>query len=93
MAARMAADGTSDLSSTYRYERAYLTGLCLEPNYTMLSMLGYQSEGSNPPTRRLWREFNRRLDLRSPDSITLNEISRVAQDIMMKLEYSQGYSR
>ncbi len=93
MAARMVADGTSDLSSTYRYERAYLTGLYLEPNYTMLSMLGYQSEGPNPPTRRLWREFNRRLDLRSPDSITLNEISRVAQDIMMKLEYSQGYSR
>ncbi len=93
MAGRMVADRTSDFSSTYRYQRAYLTGLYLEPNYTMLSLLGCSSEGSNCPTRRLWREFNRRLDLRSPDSITLDEISRVAQDIMMKLEYSQGYDR
>ncbi len=91
MAARMVADRASDFSSTYRYERAYLTGLYLEPNYTMLAMLGSPLEGYDSPTRRLWREFSNRLDLRNPDSITRDEISRVAQQILVKLEYSEGY--
>ena len=86
MAARMTADRNSRLSSAYRYQRAYLTGLYLEPNYTMVSLLGYQSTEHNEPASELWKEFTRRLNMACPDGITLNQISEAAREIFEKLE-------
>jgi len=86
MGARMVVDRNSQLSSAYRYQRAYLTGLYLEPNYTMVSLLGYQSAEHNQPAIELWKEFNRRLNMAYPDGITLDQISEAAREIFERLE-------
>ncbi len=89
MADRMAADGETDFSSGTRYQRAYLTGLYREPTYTMFALLGDQATRHNPWTARLHQEFDRRLDLKRPDRISLGDISTAAREIFEKLEYSQ----
>lgn len=87
MAARMVVDVNSPFSVEDKYQRVYLTGLYLEPNYTLLSLLEEQS-AHNPSAKKLYEEFGKRLDMKNLDRITLDEISEVAGEIFEELEDS-----
>jgi len=86
MASRLAADRDAPFSPEYKYQRAYLTGLSLEPNFTMIGLLGYQSEKHNPAAAMLWREFDRRLMMRYPSEIRLYQVSETAEQLLSELE-------
>jgi hypothetical protein len=88
MAARMVADRNAPFSPEYRYQRAYLTGLYLEPSYTMLSLLDYPSKETNPAAAELWNQFSWRLYICNPNEITLDRISETARQIFEELEDS-----
>jgi hypothetical protein len=92
MGARMAADQDSNLQSDYRYLRACLTGLSLNPNYTMFYILKTSSPNSyNPLVRKRWEEFRQRLDITYSDEITLDQISKVSQEIFNKVKNSSAH--
>jgi hypothetical protein len=87
MGARMVADQDSNFRSDYQYLRACLTGLSLNPNHTMFYVLKTSSPNSNNPLiRKGWKDLRHRLDITHPDEITLDQISKAAQDILKKLE-------
>ena len=89
MGARMVADQTSNLRPDYQYLRACLTGLSLNPNHTMFYLLKTSSPNSyNPLVRKGWEDLRHQLDITYPDQITLDQISKVAKDILKKLEDS-----
>ena len=89
MGGRMVADQDSNFSSDYQYLRACLTGLSLNPNHTMFYLLKTSSPNSyNPLVRKGWEDLRRRLDVTYPDEITLDQISKAAQDILKRLEDS-----
>jgi hypothetical protein len=89
MGARIAADRDNDLPSDYRYLRACLTGLSLNPNHTMFYLLRAGSmHASSPKARKGWGAFSQRLNLTYPDQITLKQISESSQAILDSLEES-----
>ncbi|MCJ7747242.1 MAG: hypothetical protein MUP27_05825 [Desulfobacterales bacterium] len=89
MGARMAADRDSNFPPDYQYLRACLTGLSLNPNHTMLYMLKTSiPDSNNPQVRKGWEDLRKRLDITYPDQITLEQISKVAQEILEKMEES-----
>ncbi len=89
MGVRLVADQDSNFPSDYQYLRACLTGLSLNPNYTLFYLLKTNSPYSyNPLVRRGWEDFCHRLDFVYLDEITLNQISNAAKDILKKLEDS-----
>jgi len=87
MGARMAADQDLELSSGYRYLRALFTGLSLEPNYTMF-YLSRQYHHYDPAINKIMEEFKGRIGISDPDSVTLDKISKAAQEMVKKLEGS-----
>jgi hypothetical protein len=89
MAARMVADGDGSLSAKARYQRAYLTGLYVEPNYTMVGLLVDRSE-DDPWAGELWRLFIGRLKTTHIRRVSLDEISLAARDILDYLEGPVG---
>jgi len=92
MGARMAADQDSNFQSDYQYLRACLTGLSLNPNYTMAYLLkGSSSNSYNPLVRKGWEEFRQRLDITDSDEITLDQISKVSQEIFEKVKNSSTH--
>ena len=92
MATRMAADQRSPFSPAYRYQRAYLAGLSLEPNYTMMTLLELYSwerySQHNPWARELSNKFHKKLGMTYPDKVTLDHISWAAGEILEELDDS-----
>jgi hypothetical protein len=89
MGARMVADRNNNFPSDYQYLRACLTGLSLNPNYTMFYIFKTEKlyTYSSLATKG-WKAFSQRLDLTYPDQITLEQISEMSQDIFNSLEDS-----
>jgi hypothetical protein len=89
MGARMVADQDSNFPSDYQYLRTCLTGLSLNPNYTMFCILKTSRPNSyNPLVRKGWKDFSDRLDITFPDEVTLDQISKISQEIFEKVENS-----
>jgi hypothetical protein len=89
MGARSVADQDSNFRPDYQYLRACLTGLSLNPNYTMVYLLKtYSPTSYNPLVRKGWEDFRYRLDFTYLEEITLDQISKAAKDILKKLEDS-----
>jgi hypothetical protein len=89
MGARMVADRNNNFPSDYQYLRACLTGLSLNPNFTMFCILKTESlYAFSPMAQKGWEAFSQRLDLTYPDQITLEQISEMSQDIFKSLEDS-----
>jgi hypothetical protein len=89
MGAKMAADRDSNFPPDYQYLRACLTGLSLNPNHTMFYILKTgRPNGNHPRVRKAWKDLHQRLDLTYPDQITLEQISKGAQEILDGLENS-----
>jgi hypothetical protein len=89
MGARMAADRNNNLPSDYRYLRACLTGLSLNPNHTMFYMMKAERLHTfSPKAKKGWTAFSQRLDPTSLDKITLEQISEMSQSILNSLEDS-----
>jgi hypothetical protein len=85
MSARMAADQELQLQPGYRYLRALFTGLSLEPNYTMF-YLSRQYHHYDPAINKIMEEFKGRIGISDPDSVTLDKISKAAQEMLKKLD-------
>jgi hypothetical protein len=89
MGARMAADRNNNFPRDYQYLRACLTGLSLNPNYTMFYILKTERLYTySPMARKGWKAFLQHLDLTYLDKITLDQISETSQDIFKSLEDS-----
>ncbi len=86
MGAKVVAEHNNSLSAERRYERAYLTGLYIEPNRTMVTLLWYLSGEDNPSATKLWEAFRNRLDIDHPNRITLDQISEAAAEILKEFE-------
>ncbi len=84
MGASMAADQELQLQPGYRYLTALFTGLSLKPNYTMF-YLSRQYHHYDPAINKIMEEFKGRIGISDPDSVSLDKISKVAQD-MLKME-------
>ena len=89
MGARIAADRNNNFPSDYQYLRACLTGLSLNPNYTMFYILKTgRMYTFSPMAKKGWKAFSQRPNLTYPDQITLEQISEMSQDIFKSLEDS-----
>jgi hypothetical protein len=86
MGARIVADRNNNFPSDYQYLRACLTGLSLNPNYTIFYILKTEKLYIYTPlAKKGWKAFSQRLDLTYPDQITLEQISEMSQDIFDSL--------
>jgi hypothetical protein len=92
MGARLAADKDLQLEPRCRYLRALFTGLSWNPNYTMF-YLSHQHDSGNLPALKALEKFKQRGGMTDPDEITLEQISRVAQEIVEKLEESSDQDK
>jgi hypothetical protein len=87
MAARMAADRETAFSQRYKYERAYLTGLAVRPNYTLFNFLA--SYGlCNTLTRSLAVEVRRQLRMTFAPELNGEIISLIVQKILTERQDS-----
>jgi len=92
MGARMAADQDSNLSYDYQYLRACLTGLSLNPNHTMFYLLKTRTPNSyHPLVRKGWEDFEQSFNIKYPDQITPDQISKVSQRILEKVNNHQSF--
>ncbi len=89
MGARMEADRNNNLPFDYQYLRACLSGLSLNPNYTMFYILkAARFHAFSPKAKKGWNVFLQRLGLHSLDKITLEQIAEMSQDIFKSIEDS-----
>jgi hypothetical protein len=91
MGARMAADQGSVFRPGERYLRALFTGLSLQPNYTMFYLSKHYHH--SPATLKFLDEFRKRIDMTDPGEITLDQISRVAQEFLEKMDESLNQNK
>lgn len=90
MAGRMMADQESGLRSDYQYLRGCLTGLSLHPNFMMVYLLKRGTPNSyHPVVRKGWEDFTQSFDLKYPDEITLDRISRISRQIFERVDKHQ----
>jgi hypothetical protein len=92
MGARMVADQDLQFQREHRYLRALFTAFSLEPNFTMF-YLSHQYNDYSPSVRKYLDEFRGRIDRSNPDEISLDQISRVARDILKKMEESLNQNK
>jgi hypothetical protein len=81
MGARTMADKETAFSERYKYERAYLTGLAVRPQYTLFNYLATYGL-CNTLTRSLADEVHRQLSIMGMREIDENSISLIAQKIL-----------
>jgi len=87
MAARMKTDQDSGFQSDYQYLRACLTGLSLHPNLFMVYLLKTGTPNSyHPVVKKGWEGFTQSFNLKYPDEITLDRISKVSQQILERVD-------
>ncbi len=87
MGASMAADQELELRPGYRYLRALFTGLSLEPTYTIF-YLSRRYHHYDPAINKIMEEFRGRIGTSDPNFVTLERISKVAQEMLKKLKDS-----
>lgn len=87
MGARMMADKETSFSARYKYERAYLTGLALYPQYTLFNYLATYGL-CNTLTRSLADEVHMQLSIMGTREVNLEIISMTAQKILAEREDS-----
>ena len=86
MAARMAADQGSTLHSDYQYLRAMLTGLSLNPNYTLFYILiSSQPHYRQTQVRKVIKEAGGRVDFTCLEQLTLERISEISSELLKKM--------
>jgi hypothetical protein len=92
MGGRMIVDQDSSFRSDYQYLRACLTGLSLNPNFTMFYLLKTRTPNSyHPLVRKGWEDFEQSFDIKYLDQITLGQISKVSQRILEKVKNHQSF--
>jgi hypothetical protein len=87
MGARMTADKETSFSARYKYERAYLTGLAVHPQYTLFNYLATYGL-CNTLTRSLAEEVHKQLRIMETQEISVEIISQTAQRILAEREDS-----
>lgn len=91
MAARMMADQDSSLRHDHQYLRACLTGLSRHPNFLMVYLLKMGTPNSyHHLVKKGWEDFTESFDLKYPDEITLERISKVSQRVFEKVNNHQS---
>jgi hypothetical protein len=87
MAARMAGDKGLRLHPEERYLRSLLSGLSEYPTYTLFYIMSQSRPYSNKPSvKKIWKETNSRLNLSSPERISLVQISQVSRELLQRME-------
>jgi hypothetical protein len=87
MGARMMADKDTSFSARYKYERAYLTGLAVHPQYTLFNYLATYGL-CNTLTRSLAGEVRTQLRIMDVREINMEIISQTAQNILTERQDS-----
>jgi len=87
MGARMMADKEMFFSARYKYERAYLTGLAVRPQYTLFNYLATYGL-CNTLTRSLAVEVHKQLSLMGTREINVEIMSQTAQNILAERQDS-----
>jgi hypothetical protein len=87
MGARMMADKEISFSARYKYERAYLAGLAVHPQYTLFHYLATYGM-CNTLTRSLAVELRTRLSIMGTQEINGEIISQLAQQILAERQDS-----
>jgi len=87
MGARMMADKETSFSARYKYERAYLTGLAVRPQYTLFNYLVTYGL-CNTLTRSLAVEVRKQLRIMGVRQINVEIISQAAQKILAERQDS-----
>ena len=87
MGARMVADKETPFSVRYKYERAYLTGLAVYPQYTLFNFLTTYGL-CNPLTRSLGVEVHKQLSVMGLREVNGEIISLTAQKILAERQDS-----
>jgi hypothetical protein len=82
MGARMMADKETSFSERYKYERAYLTGLAMHPQYTLFNYLATYGM-CNTLTRSLATEVHMQLNVMGMQEVNEDIISQIAQRILV----------
>ncbi len=81
---------TSGSKQTANIKEPSSGGLFVAPNHTILRLLDpsvHHSDGEcNVFVKKVWHDFSARLDLGYPDRVTLDQISKAAQDIFRQME-------
>ena len=87
MGARMMADKETSFSARYKYERAYLTGLAVRPQYTLFNYLATYGL-CNTLTRSLAVEVHKQLSIMGTQEINVEIMSQTAQNILAERQDS-----
>ena len=87
MGARMMADKEVSFSARYKYERAYLTGLAVHPQYTLFNYLATFGL-CNTLTRSLAIEVHTQLSIMGRREVNMDIISQTAQKILAERQDS-----
>jgi hypothetical protein len=87
MGARMMADKETSFSARYKYERAYLTGLAVRPQYTLFNYLATYGL-CNTLTRSLAVEVRKQLSIMGTQEINVEIIAQTAQTILAERQDS-----
>ncbi len=87
MGARAMADKETSFSARYKYERAYLTGLAVRPQYTLFNYLATYGM-CNTLTRSLAVEVRKQLSMMGAQEIDVEIMSQTAQKILAERQDS-----
>jgi hypothetical protein len=87
MGARVVADKETSFSARYKYERAYLTGLAVRPQYTLFNYLATYGL-CNTLTRSLAVEVHKQLSTMGAREINVEIMSQTAQNILAERQDS-----
>jgi hypothetical protein len=87
MGARLMADKETTLSERYKYERAYLTGLAVHPQYTLFNYLATYGL-CNTLTRSLAVAVHTQLRIMGTQEVNAEIISQTAQSILTERQDS-----
>jgi len=87
MGARVMADKETSFSARYKYERAYLTGLAVHPQYTLFNYLATYGL-CNTLTRSLAVAVRTQLKIMGTQEINMEIVSQTAQTILAERQDS-----
>lgn len=83
----MRRDQDLPLHPEFKYLKAILNGLSLNPSYTLFYLLREEKPSSyKPSVRKVWEEVRAGLIFSSPETVHLERISQISRELLMKLE-------
>lgn len=87
MATRMAGDKDLTLHPDERYLRAAFSGLSNSPTYTLFYLICKSAPYPHKPSiQKIRDQIENRLDLTSPETISLEKIAQVSRELLHKME-------